>query len=398
MGLDHEGRTIIKPFAPPYYPTMEAAVRAFVDYKFAPGTGFFRDATRPSAWLDPAGIQATIPPYTEENIQAVIGYCTYVMDHYGQFPANFAPIRTLMALPGHHIDTAFYDRFYRPGAYTRAHAEHFERGTGTPDVGPGTTESTRPTRPSWVPNDLYPFEDRWAEIGDLVHYVDEGDGPALLLLHSNPSWSFGWRDVILGLRDRYRCVAPDYPGFGLSRATVGYDFRPRTSLGGGRGAGRPARAPRDRLRVRRAGRSASASPVGGRQPVLGLVIANTCACPTTGCGPASSGRRTGRAAQPAARRAAQPHAPAVPAVEPQARPPDRRRTGRVRGTVPPGARSTTRVLPREIVRGRAYLREVEASLPVLADMPAIILGRTPTLGSTPRSSGDGSCSIRRPRR
>ncbi len=64
VGLDHDGRTIIKPFAPPYYPTMEAAVRAFVDYKFAPGTGFFRDASKPSAWRDPAAIQATIPPYT----------------------------------------------------------------------------------------------------------------------------------------------------------------------------------------------------------------------------------------------------------------------------------------------------------------------------------------------
>jgi hypothetical protein len=127
VGLDHDGRTIIKPFAPPYYPTMEAAVRAFVDYKFAPGTGFFRDATKPSAWLDPAAIQATIPPYSEANIEAVIAYCEYVLRHYGQFPANFGPIRTLMAFQAHHIDTAFYDRFYRPGAYTQAHAEHFAR-------------------------------------------------------------------------------------------------------------------------------------------------------------------------------------------------------------------------------------------------------------------------------
>ena len=127
VGLDHEGRTIIKPFAPPFYPTMEAAVRAFVDYKFAPGTGFFRDASKPSAWRDPAVIQASIPPYTEANIQAVIGYCDYVMKHYGQFPANFGPIRTLMAFQAHHIDTEFYDRFYRPGAYTQAHAEHFTR-------------------------------------------------------------------------------------------------------------------------------------------------------------------------------------------------------------------------------------------------------------------------------
>ena len=93
IGLDHDGRTIIKPFAPPYYPTMEAAVRAFVDYKFAPGTGIFRDPTKPSAWRDPAAIQATIPPYSEANIEAVIAYCEYVMKHYGQFPANFGPIR-----------------------------------------------------------------------------------------------------------------------------------------------------------------------------------------------------------------------------------------------------------------------------------------------------------------
>jgi hypothetical protein len=131
IGLDHDGRTIIKPFAPPYYPTMEAAVRAFVDYKFAPGAGFFRDPSKPSAWRHPSAIQATIPPYSEANIEAVIGYCEYVMKHYGQFPANLAPIRTLMTFQAHHIDTAFYDRFYRPGAYTRAHAEHFERWHGT---------------------------------------------------------------------------------------------------------------------------------------------------------------------------------------------------------------------------------------------------------------------------
>ncbi len=78
-----------------------------------------------------------------------------------------------------------------------------------------------PPRPAWVPDALYPFEDRWAEIdGNLVHYVDEGDGLPILLLNGNPSWSFGWRDVILGLRRSFRCVAPDYPGFGLSQAAA----------------------------------------------------------------------------------------------------------------------------------------------------------------------------------
>lgn len=133
VGLDHDGRTIIKPYAPPYYPTMEAAVRAFVANKFAPGTGFFRDAPGPSAWRDPAAVQAGIPEYSEANIQAVIAYCEYVMERYGQFPANYGPIRTLMAFQAHHIDTAFYDRFYTDGAYTAAHARHFERWH--PDLG-----------------------------------------------------------------------------------------------------------------------------------------------------------------------------------------------------------------------------------------------------------------------
>ena len=62
--------------------------------------------------------------------------------------------------------------------------------------------------------------------GARVHYVDEGDGPPLLLLHGNPTWSFLYRDVIRGLRDRFRCIALDYPGFGLSQAPPGYGFTP----------------------------------------------------------------------------------------------------------------------------------------------------------------------------
>jgi haloalkane dehalogenase len=79
----------------------------------------------------------------------------------------------------------------------------------------------------WIPKQLYPFDDHYADVeGARVHYVDEGDGPPLLLLHGNPTWSFLWRDVIKGLSDRYRCIAPDHPGFGLSQAPAGYGFTP----------------------------------------------------------------------------------------------------------------------------------------------------------------------------
>lgn len=88
-------------------------------------------------------------------------------------------------------------------------------------------EAGHRARPGWVPETLYPFASHYAEIdGSAVHYVDEGSGPPLLLLHGNPTWSFLYRDVIRGLRDGYRCIAPDHPGFGLSRAAPGYAYTP----------------------------------------------------------------------------------------------------------------------------------------------------------------------------
>lgn len=72
-------------------------------------------------------------------------------------------------------------------------------------------------RPFDVPSELYPFTSRWQEVEGLpVHYVDEGEGPNLLFLHGNPTWSFLYRDVIRGLADSYRCLALDYPGMGMS--------------------------------------------------------------------------------------------------------------------------------------------------------------------------------------
>ncbi|MBX7193143.1 MAG: alpha/beta fold hydrolase [Sandaracinaceae bacterium] len=85
------------------------------------------------------------------------------------------------------------------------------------------------TRPDWLTPELFPFKSRFLSLeGHVVHYVDEGRGPILLMLHGNPTWSFAWRHLILALRDRFRCVALDYPGFGLSVAKDGYDHRPES--------------------------------------------------------------------------------------------------------------------------------------------------------------------------
>jgi haloalkane dehalogenase len=73
---------------------------------------------------------------------------------------------------------------------------------------------------------LYPFTSQWFDSSrGRVHYVDEGSGPAIVLWHGNPTWSFLYRDIIRGLRDHFRCIAPDYLGFGLSDRPPGFGYR-----------------------------------------------------------------------------------------------------------------------------------------------------------------------------
>ena len=84
-------------------------------------------------------------------------------------------------------------------------------------------------RPGWVSDALFPFESRiFAEpSGQRMHFVDEGKGAPVVFVHGNPSWSFEFRHLIGGLRDKYRCVAPDHVGFGLSsRSEREEDYRP----------------------------------------------------------------------------------------------------------------------------------------------------------------------------
>lgn len=81
--------------------------------------------------------------------------------------------------------------------------------------------------PDWVDPELYPFTGAWIDAaGHHIHYLDEGSGPTLLMVHGNPTWSFVYRDVITALRNDFRCVAIDLPGFGLSTAAEDFDFLP----------------------------------------------------------------------------------------------------------------------------------------------------------------------------
>jgi len=115
VGLERGGEPLIRPFSPPYYPTMRDAVLAFVDYKYAEGRGTMRDGGAATGWSDPARVQAGIPRYPDRTIEATIAYCEYVYNRYGRFPAMCGPFRGILAYQAHHLDTDFYERFYRPG-------------------------------------------------------------------------------------------------------------------------------------------------------------------------------------------------------------------------------------------------------------------------------------------
>lgn len=64
---------------------------------------------------------------------------------------------------------------------------------------------------------LYPFSSHYLERGDLnYHYLDEGKGDPVVMVHGNPSWSFYYRNLVLALRSDYRVVVPDHIGCGFS--------------------------------------------------------------------------------------------------------------------------------------------------------------------------------------
>jgi haloalkane dehalogenase len=72
----------------------------------------------------------------------------------------------------------------------------------------------------------FPFEPHYEEIEELrIAYLDEGEGRPVVFFHGEPTWSFLWRKVIPPVRDAgYRCIAPDYAGFGRSDKPTALDW------------------------------------------------------------------------------------------------------------------------------------------------------------------------------
>lgn len=85
-----------------------------------------------------------------------------------------------------------------------------------------------------IPAELYPFQPKRFHLGVgglRMSYLDEGQGPVIVMLHGNPTWSFFYRNLVLLLRDRYRLIVPDHLGCGLSDKPQDYPYRLADHIG-----------------------------------------------------------------------------------------------------------------------------------------------------------------------
>lgn len=90
-------------------------------------------------------------------------------------------------------------------------------------------ETATDARHTW--RELYPFESHFADIGGhQVHYIDEGAGAPVVMVHGNPTWSFYYRNLVRDLSATHRAIAVDHMGCGLSDKPQDYPYRLRRHI------------------------------------------------------------------------------------------------------------------------------------------------------------------------
>lgn len=77
-----------------------------------------------------------------------------------------------------------------------------------------------------IKNKPLPYKSHLIDVaGYCMHYLDEGSGPIVVLLHGNPTWCYYYRNLLATLKDKFRVIVPDYIGCGLSEQPTGKHFR-----------------------------------------------------------------------------------------------------------------------------------------------------------------------------
>jgi hypothetical protein len=119
---------VFEAFCPPHFPDMRAAVEAFVERKFGPGGPY--DPQAPGPWRESARVRGSAQRHDEHFVDCVATMAQHVLDTYGKFPGTVPTLFIMNFLQAQHLELAFYDEHFAPGAYLETHARHLERWHG----------------------------------------------------------------------------------------------------------------------------------------------------------------------------------------------------------------------------------------------------------------------------
>lgn len=107
---------------PPHYKNMHEAVKAVIKRKFGEGGPYNKGTEGP--WREAQKIRGAATPHEDNFVECVTLQAQYIFDTFNKFPATIPSTFAIMYLQAFHLDTDFYDHFYKPGSYLRTHAEH----------------------------------------------------------------------------------------------------------------------------------------------------------------------------------------------------------------------------------------------------------------------------------
>ena len=80
---------------------------------------------------------------------------------------------------------------------------------------------------------LYPYPSNYIDVNGLkYHYLDQGKGDPVVMVHGNPTWSFYFRNLVNELSTQFRTIVPDHIGCGLSdKPDINqYDYRLKSRI------------------------------------------------------------------------------------------------------------------------------------------------------------------------
>lgn len=124
IGLERDGRQLMKALCPPHFSSMTQALESVRDQKFGP-KGLFRQSPAVSAWRSPEEVVQQVNPIGPKAFEAASALLEYVWRRYGRFPVHVPPFRCGLGHQVVHLDAEFYDRFYRPESLPAAQRSDF---------------------------------------------------------------------------------------------------------------------------------------------------------------------------------------------------------------------------------------------------------------------------------